>query len=66
MRCHPEQEIRDRVKAIFDMKNISEMSRRTGYAKETLRGWKRYPLRMRAVDLVRLEYLTGLRKEEKR
>ena len=64
--AHPEQEVRDKVKAIFDMRNLSEMSRRTGYAVETLRRWRRYPLTMKAVDLIRLEYLTGIRKEERK
>lgn len=64
--AHPEQEVRDRAKLIFDMRNIAEMSKRTGYAPETLRRWKRAPLGMKAVDLFRLEHMLGLRKEEKR
>mgnify|MGYP006923198106 CR=1 FL=1 len=56
----PEDEVKKRVRLIFDMRNISEMSRRTGYPKETLRGWKNDPLRMKAVDLIRLEQKTGI------
>ena len=56
----PEDEVKRRVRLIFDMRNVAEMSRRTGYPKETLRGWKNSPLRIRAVDLIRLEQKTGV------
>lgn len=54
-----EDEVRRRVRIIFDMKNVSEMARRTGYKESTLRSWKADPTRIRAVDLLRLERKTG-------
>lgn len=56
----PEQEVRERIKEIFDMRNINEMANRTGYPRETLRSWKNNPLRIKAIDLIRLEYLVGI------
>lgn len=56
----PEEEVKKRVKRVFDMRNYAEMSRRTGYARETLRRWKREPLSIKAVDLIRLEIETGV------
>lgn len=56
----PEAEVRKRVNNIFTMRNLAEMSRRTGYRHETLRRWKKNPLMIKAVDLIRLEQLTGL------
>ena len=57
----PEEEVRRRAKKVFNMRNLSELSRRSGYATETLRRWKYKPLSMRAVDLIRLENITGVR-----
>lgn len=51
----PEQRIRARVKALFDCRNVAELSRRTGYPQQTLSSWKNNPLRIRAVDLETLE-----------
>lgn len=62
----PEAEVRQRVKAVFDMRVIAEMSRRSGYPKETLRMWKNNPLRIRAVDLLRLEQMTCSRAPDER
>jgi hypothetical protein len=56
----PEDETKKRVKAVFDMRNLSEMHRRTGYPTETLRRWKNSPLSIKAVDLIRLENMTGV------
>lgn len=56
----PEEEVKKRVKRVFDMRNYAEMSRRTGYARETLRRWNREPLSIKAVDLIRLEIETGV------
>jgi len=56
----PEEELKKRVRRIFDMRNISEMSRRTGYPCETLRRWKRDPYCIKAIDLIRLEKMTGV------
>lgn len=56
----PEDKVKQRVRKVFDMRNISEMSRRTGYPKETLRSWRNNPLRIRAVELIRLEEMTGV------
>lgn len=52
---NPEQMIKKRVKTVFDCRNVSELSRRTGYPQQTLSDWKRDPLRIRAVDLETLE-----------
>lgn len=56
-----EDEVTRRVHSIFDMRNISEMSRRTGYKENTLRSWKKDPTRIRAVDLLRLERKVGIK-----
>ena len=55
----PEDEVKKRVRRVFEMRNFSEMSRRTGYAQETLRRWKQKPLSIKAIDLLRLEQITG-------
>lgn len=57
----PEEEVRKRASKVFNMRNLSELSRRSGYATETLRRWRQKPLSMRAVDLIRLENITGVR-----
>lgn len=57
----PEEEVRKRANRVFKMRNLSELSRRSGYATETLRRWRQKPLSMRAVDLIRLENITGVR-----
>lgn len=57
----PEEEVKKRARNVFNMRNIAELSRRTGYAKETLRRWRSNPLSIRAVDLIRLENVTGVR-----
>lgn len=57
----PEDETKRRVGKVFDMRNLSEMSRRTGYPTETLRRWKNKPLSIKAVDLIRLEQKTGVK-----
>ena len=56
----PEQRIRQRVKAIFDCRNVPEIARRTGYPQPTLSYWKRNPLVIKAVDLERLENILHL------
>lgn len=57
----PEEEVRKRANKVFNMRNLHELSRRSGYAIETLRRWRMNPLSMRAVDLIRLENITGVR-----
>ena len=57
----PEEEVRKRANKVFNMRNLSELSRRSGYATETLRRWRQKPLSIRAVDLIRLENITGVR-----
>lgn len=57
----PEEEVKKRAKKVFNMRNLHELSRRSGYAIETLRRWKQKPLSIRAVDLIRLENITGVR-----
>ena len=57
----PEDETKRRVRAVFDMRNLAEMSRRTGYHTETLRRWKNKPLSIKMVDLLRLEQKTGVK-----
>ena len=54
-----EEIVRDRIKNLFLMKNLAEVSRRTGYPRATLQSWKDHPERIRAVDLIRLEELLG-------
>ena len=67
MMTRPEQEVKQRVAAVFDMRMISQLSKRTGYPHETLRSWRDNPLRIKAVDLIRLEQLTGIaERKEKR
>lgn len=56
-----EEEVKRRVRVIFDMRNVTEMSRRTGYKEPTLRSWKKDPLRIKAVDLLRLERKVGIK-----
>ena len=57
----PEDETKRRVRAVFDMKNLAEMSRRTGYHTERMRRWKNKPLSIKMVDLLRLEQKTGVK-----
>lgn len=59
----PEERIKHRVKQLFDCRNVSEISRRSGMPQTTLSSWKRNPLRISAVDLERLEDILGERKE---
>ena len=59
---NPEQEVKQRVAAVFDMRVIKEMSKRSGYPLSTLAQWRKQPLTIKAVDLIRLEELTGERK----
>lgn len=56
----PDEEVKKRVRRIFDMRTIEEMSRRTGYSASTLKNWKRNPISIKAIDLIRLEDKTGL------
>jgi hypothetical protein len=56
----PEAEVKKRVRDIFDMRVIRQMSKRTGYPEQTLSNWKRNPLLIKAVDLIRLEQLMGI------
>jgi len=63
MKPNAEQEVKDRVAAVFDMRIIKEMSKRSGYPESTLAQWKRKPLTIKAVDLIRLEEITGERKQ---
>ena len=55
----PEERIERRVALLFDMRVISEMSKRTGYPQSTLLSWKKHPTRIRAVDLEILEEKLG-------
>jgi DNA invertase Pin-like site-specific DNA recombinase len=56
----PDEEVKKRVRRIFAMRTIEEMSRRTGYPASTLKNWKRNPISIKAIDLIRLENKTGL------
>lgn len=62
----PEQEVRKRVHLIFDMKNLAEMERRTGYNHQTLSNWRKNPLIIKAVDLIRLEQMLKISPQEER
>ncbi len=53
----PEKELSERVRKLFDMRNLSEIARRTGYPKTTLSQWKRKPLSIPALALITLERL---------
>lgn len=60
---NPEKEIEERVAAVFDMRSLKAIERRSGYPDSTLYDWKHNPCRIRAVDLLRLEQITGIRRE---
>lgn len=55
-----EDEVKKRVERVFEMRNFSQMSRRTGYSAETLRRWHNNPLTIKAIDLFRLEKMLGV------
>lgn len=59
----PEERIRKRVGILLDCANLMEVSRRTGISRSTLRNWQHDPLRIRAVELEKLEDLLGTGKE---
>lgn len=50
-----EQRVNDRVKKLFQCRNVSELARRTGYKQQTLSYWKHHPLAIKAIDLEKLE-----------
>jgi hypothetical protein len=58
----PDEGVKRRVRMVFDMRNVEEMARRTGYSTSTLKNWRRNPVSIKAVDLIRLEMKTGLAK----
>ena len=47
----------------LDCANLMEVSRRTGIPRTTLRNWKADPLRIKALELEKLEDLLGTGKE---
>lgn len=55
----PEEIVREKIKNLFQLKNLAEVARRTGYPRATLQSWKDHPERIRAVDLIRLEEMIG-------
>ena len=55
----PEERIRRRVGILLDCANLMEVSRRTGIPRTTLRNWKADPLRIKALELEKLEDLLG-------
>ena len=59
----PEERIRRRVGILLDCANLMEVSRRTGIPRTTLRNWKTDPLRIKALELEKLEDLLGTGKE---
>ena len=59
----PEKEVEARVAAVFDMRCIKALEKRSGYPDSTLSDWKHDPCRIKAVDLLRLEEITGIRRE---
>ena len=59
----PEERIRRRVGILLDCANLMEVSRRTGIPRTTLRNWQQEPLRIKALDLEKLEDLLGKGKE---
>ena len=56
----PEDEVKKRMREIFNMRNLAAMSKRTGYPLSTLQRWRSNPLQIKAVDLIRLENMTGV------
>ncbi len=59
----PEERIRRRVAILLDCANLMEVHRRTGIPRSTLRHWQQEPLRIKAIDLEKLEDLLGKGKE---
>ena len=59
----PEERIRRRVGILLDCAKLMEVSRRTGIPHTTLRNWKADPLRIKALELEKLEDLLGTGKE---
>ena len=59
----PEERIRRRVGILLDCANLAEVHRRTGIPRTTLRNWKADPLRIKALELEKLEDLLGTGKE---
>jgi hypothetical protein len=59
----PEERIRRRVGILLDCANLMEVSRRTAIPRTTLRNWKADPLRIKALELEKLEDLLGTGKE---
>ena len=62
----PEERIKRRVGILLDCANLMEVSRRTGIPRTTLRNWQKEPLRIKALDLEKLEDLLGKGKERYR
>jgi len=59
----PEERIKRRVGILLGCANLMEVSRRTGIPRTTLRNWQHDPLRIKALDLEKLEDLLGQGKE---
>ena len=50
-----EKELRQRIRKVFDARNVSELARKTGYPVSTVSSWKRCPVSIPAIALIRLE-----------
>lgn len=62
----PEERIKRRVGILLNCANLMEVHRRTGIPRTTLRNWQQDPLRIKAIDLEKLEDLLGVGKEKYR
>lgn len=50
-----EKELRQRIRKVFDARNVSELARKAGYPVSTVSRWKRCPVSIPAIALIRLE-----------
>lgn len=51
--------MRQRIRKVFDARNVSELARKTGYPSSTIRRWLKRPELISAVALLRIEQELG-------
>ena len=51
----PEQEVKKRLSRVLECRNIKAVSRKTGYPVSTVSRWKRCPVSIPTIALIRLE-----------
>ena len=54
-----EKELRQRIRKVFDARNVSELARKTGYPSSTIRRRLKRPELISAVALLRIEQELG-------